>query len=385
MIITENIKIRINSSNNKYYKSIGYDIKNGQEIEVPIKHLYKGSHSLIHVKCDICEEEKYIEYRNYIKSSNLYGYYSCSPKCSQYKNRLTNLKKYGYTNPSQSDIIKEKTIKTNLEKYGFKYYLQTEDKKEKTIKTNLKKYGFDSHNKSIDVKNKKIQTCLKNYNVKNPSQSNIIKKQKIKTSLKNYGVEYPSQTKEIKEKTKMTNLMLYGYESPQQNKKIKEKIENTNLIRYGNRNPFQNEIIKEKIKKTNIKKYGCEHYKQSNFFKKQYIKNYFNKYGILPNDKNLKFKQYRNVVKNLTLNNKKILIENWNGYDFYDGEYIKDNFNLKFYDKNYPTIDHKISVYYGFINNIPAEEISRIENLCITKKSLNSKKNKKCYEGKKES
>ena len=45
------------------------------------------------------------------------------------------------------------------------------------------------------------------------------------------------------------------------------------------------------------------------------------------------------------------------------------------YDKSYPTIDHKISVFNGFINNISPEEISQLENLCITKRTNNSKKN----------
>jgi hypothetical protein len=37
-------------------------------------------------------------------------------------------------------------------------------------------------------------------------------------------------------------------------------------------------------------------------------------------------------------------------------------------------IYHKISVFYGFNNGIPAEEISKIGNLCITKRTNNSKK-----------
>jgi hypothetical protein len=50
--------------------------------------------------------------------------------------------------------------------------------------------------------------------------------------------------------------------------------------------------------------------------------------------------------------------------------------NLPHTDPNYPTIDHKISTYYGFINNIPIDVISNVENLCITKRSINSSKNR---------
>ena len=36
-----------------------------------------------------------------------------------------------------------------------------------------------------------------------------------------------------------------------------------------------------------------------------------------------------------------------------------------------------MSVFYGFKNNIIAQEISKLENLCITKKHINSAKNYK--------
>ena len=64
----------------------------------------------------------------------------------------------------------------------------------------------------------------------------------------------------------------------------------------------------------------------------------------------------------------------WNGYDYYDNEYIKENYKLNYNDNNYPTIDHKISIYYGFSNNIEPYIISNTDNLCITKKEINRKK-----------
>lgn len=41
---------------------------------------------------------------------------------------------------------------------------------------------------------------------------------------------------------------------------------------------------------------------------------------------------------------------------------------------NHKNIDHKISVYYVYINNIPTSEIGSLENSYITKRSINSKK-----------
>jgi hypothetical protein len=77
---------------------------------------------------------------------------------------------------------------------------------------------------------------------------------------------------------------------------------------------------------------------------------------------------------NLTHKNKKIIYANWNGFDYYDGEYIKNNFKYDSRSSNYPTVDHKISIRYGYDNNISAEEISDLDNLCITKKKINTSK-----------
>lgn len=96
----------------------------------------------------------------------------------------------------------------------------------------------------------------------------------------------------------------------------------------------------------------------------------------IPDEKLTEWQIYRRKVVNITNRLRKNLFQTWNGYDFYDGEYIKENLFLPPKDKNYPTIDHKMSVYYGFINNIEPEEIANIENLCITKRKINSSKNK---------
>jgi len=38
---------------------------------------------------------------------------------------------------------------------------------------------------------------------------------------------------------------------------------------------------------------------------------------------------------------------------------------LRHLKKNYPTIDHKLSIFYGFINKIDPYIIADINNLCI--------------------
>jgi len=89
------------------------------------------------------------------------------------------------------------------------------------------------------------------------------------------------------------------------------------------------------------------------------------------------FNLYRKNCRRLTRLKIKELYINWSGYDYYDNEYIKDNLLLESISPKYPTIDHKISIYYGFSNGITEEEICDIINLCITKRSINSSKGSK--------
>jgi len=171
-------------------------------------------------------------------------------------------------------------------------------------------------------------------------------------------------------KTKMTNNEKYGVDNVSFLNNIKETIriksinnsdirtvkrEQTNIIKYGCKNPFQNQqIINDNVIKSRITK----------------IKN-----GRIISDEYFnEFELYKRYVNKLTYKNKKILIENWDGLDYYDGEYIKDNFKYDSRSSNYPTIDHKISIRYGYDNNIPVEQISSIDNLCITKKKINTSK-----------
>ena len=79
MIINKTTKIILNSSNINRYKGFGYIGNVGNEIEVDIKHLSKGSHALIPVKCDKCGIDKEIEY-NQLVSYDYIDFYFCFQK-----------------------------------------------------------------------------------------------------------------------------------------------------------------------------------------------------------------------------------------------------------------------------------------------------------------
>jgi hypothetical protein len=179
-----------------------------------------------------------------------------------------------------------------------------------------------------------------------------------------------SLTKEVLEKRKNTCQEKYGVNVPCKNDEIKDKLKNT----INSKSLLEKEEIKQKRENTSLERYGVYNVNQIEEVLIKSKNTRIKKGNQIPDDKLSSFKLYRKKVTSLTNKNKRELFNLWDGKDFYDNEYIKDNLNLNKYSRLYPTIDHKTSVFYGFINNIQPEEISKMENLCITKRTNNSKK-----------
>ena len=89
---------------------------------------------------------------------------------------------------------------------------------------------------------------------------------------------------------------------------------------------------------------------------------------------NFDWKQYWKRCDWLTRKIRKQMLETWDGYDYIDGEYIKDNLKLHYSDKNYPTLDHIKSRSQCFKEGLSPYEATTIENLKWTKRVNNSKK-----------
>ena len=281
MILDKKLNVKIAKYNIEHYINF-FDVKLGDVIEIDTElHLQSGSNKKINVKCDLCEEQRYIKYQAYTKNINScikYPIYTCD-KCSHIK-------------------LKE----TNKEKYGVEYYSQHEDRNEKVKNTSIERYGVDHYSKTTDY--------LENRN-------------------------------------------------------------KTNLERFGFVNPFMDT---ERIKSSFIDKYGVDHPSklltedgEAYFFLGQWT----------PRSKKTEWDLYKSTVRNQTKQNIKLL--DWDGTDFYDGTYIKDNFTLHHFENDYPTIDHKISIYDGFLNNISTHIISSVDNICWTKRIINITKNKKSH------
>jgi hypothetical protein len=182
------------------------------------------------------------------------------------------------------------------------------------------------------------------------------------TFNKNYGC-VSSQHPDIKLKQSKTNNELYGGNSPQCDKSVKQKSYDTMIEKYGFQYSLQNEVIKDKFL-ANIDRTV-----------EKTIKTKVER-GLMVDYNNWDtYIEYRKLVLCETRKHKNKLFNEWNGLDYYDDEYIKDNSNVK--DKSYPSIDHKLSILYGFNNQIDPYKIGGINNLCITKRTNNSKKNSK--------
>jgi hypothetical protein len=169
----------------------------------------------------------------------------------------------------------------------------------------------------------------------------------------------------------------YGEDNPSKIKSCIDKRKNTCVEKYGSEYIISSEYSKKKIKETLEERYGGHQSRVPEIRDKITLKGKETKIKnglIIPDEDLSDWLLYRRFVRKLTERNRKFLLEKWDGIDYYDGEYIKDNFNLSHTDPLFPTLDHKISIIYGFKNDIPLEDISKIENLCMTKRKINSSK-----------
>jgi len=142
--------------------------------------------------------------------------------------------------------------------------------------------------------------------------------------------------------------------------------------KYGVDNVSQFKKFKEKRTQTIKDRYNVSHYSKSIEYRKYNEKL---KKWIPLNEIN-EFEKYRRMVWNITKNHKTKLFSEWNNKCYYTNTKLFKN--VHYNNPNYPVIDHKISIYNGFKNNINHEIIGNINNLCICSRIINSKKGILC-------
>ena len=367
MIKEKKVFIPINQRNVTFYKNLGYNIDlSSKELEISVSDILGGSSVKITAICEICGSENSIMYSKYKKNYERGGFnfYSCFG-CKNVKKEMTCLDKWGVKSFSETDEFKEKFKNTCLEKFGVENPNMLTEIRDKTTVTCIKKYGVCSPLLTSEV----IES-----NRKWMSSPEFKSKSKL-TLLNKWGVDSYSKTDEFKKKISM------------QKDKIVEKMKKTFLEKWGVEYVSQTdnwkskylsklEEIESKKKRTCLDRYGFENVSQVEHIYDRIIKTKIDNCQIIPVESLSDWESYKRKVRKITNKNKTKLYENWDGVDYYDGEKIIKYLSLSHVNRNYPTIDHKISVYFGFINNISPEIIGSMDNLCLTKRYINCIKGK---------
>lgn len=326
MFKEEEVFIKVNSRNINYYREIGYEVSNqnfnGSVIlKVKTKDIPSQSHFRIEAICEICGSENTLSVCKYYVNlnRNSKGYYSCF-KCKNIEKEKTCIEKYGVSSFSKTEQFKKsESLKWKGIQKG----------SEKGRKTSLERYGVESYFQTDE---------MREMNRKWMSSDEFRSKSK-ETSVARYGKDMFCKTEKFKEIIRENKEVIVN--------KIKKSFQE----KYGVDWPSKVESIVDKSNKT----------KELNGFK-------------IPIDNLSDFDKYRKLVRKITNRNKKNLFENWDGFDYYDKEFIKGNFSYSSNHRLYPSIDHKISVMFGYLNDISADDVGDISNLCITKKFINSTK-----------
>ena len=334
--------ITIQRCNVRKYKKMGFQCVVGDIISVSIQNLIElGSILKIDIICDICNKE-------FTRQARQIRVRDTGDKCCHgCVNRLLNLK-----DPSLSHLsVKERKDLSDIKKYDQVGL----SKKDKIKHTNLKKFGVENPFQSNDIKEKIKQTHLIKYGTEHACQSEIVKNKIKHTNLKKFGVENAYQAEEVKENIKKTKLERYDNEYFNN---VEKRIQ-TNLENYGVGHSFQREDIKEIIRITNK-----EYKKSPEFFEFRRQLRETNFWGEYRTDRtdwvNYKYLVWmhtkRNNLSSLDNYNKRSLAGTEGGYQ----------------------LDHKISIKFGFDNNICPSVIGNINNIEFIPWKENIKKSNNC-------
>lgn len=263
-----------------------------------------------------------------------------------------------------------------------------------TIYSNYGYYSFCSSACLIEF-NKTLRVLPDNYGeimkqrLSSVDHAVAITKRK-ETNLIKYGVEYVSQIEGCHEKARDTCMERYGEYKDFGNKKIHDVAMNVIKENYDSVNDKRKLFWTDETKKstletrrnTCLERYGVDSISKIEDMLAKVRKTREDAGDWIPSHLQKPYKAYRLQIKSLTLKQKQKLFDNWDGMCYYTGkklltpEMIKNIPNFVYYEHgDYPTIDHKISCHYGFLNNLPPEQIASYDNLCICSLFINCSKN----------
>lgn len=325
------------------------------------------------IKYEIGEHPKCIQCGDLTHVSNIKIHSMCK-KCSKMvgDSKIKQKAIIRFSDENIKNEIIKKRIETNIKTYGVNYASQSEQVKTKSKKTNLQKYGQETTLNLKNVKDARNKSLLDNKDIINIKRKNA------------WTVDKVNQAKDVREQTLIN---LYGVNTvmkidgvidkiSQSNKisqnlpEVRQKIIDTLLLRYSVTSISKLDSTKDKIRETSNIRYGSNHYLSSNIRRRECEES--GKWT--PLDLVSDFRRYHRLCISETNKNKKQLFLLWNGKCHYTGEILITD-KLKYNDTKYRTIDHKISIFNGFVNNTPPVEIGALGNLVVCSRSINSRKN----------
>lgn len=119
---------------------------------------------------------------------------------------LKRARQLGLSDRKTSDVCR----KSNMEKYGYEFPFQSDDIQQKVKRTFMDKYNVINPSQLPDWKQKREQTCLQRFGETNNSKTKDWLDKHNKTSLEKFGEINNSKTREWKEKTYSTQQEHYG-------------------------------------------------------------------------------------------------------------------------------------------------------------------------------
>lgn len=184
------------------------------------------------------------------------------------------------------------------------------------------------------------------------------------TMLKKYGKKFYVETDEFKEKSKITYMKNWGVENPMGSEELRKLHEKSMLEKYNITHTLQKGTqFREQAIKTVKEKYGNSQIMRTAYMRK--LKEASNMW--IPLEQKNNFELYKRIVEWFTLDSIRINdIENFHKRGRLDLK--NDAFHL----------DHRISVYAGFKNNIPPFIIGSLYNLEMIPAIINCSKQQKC-------
>jgi hypothetical protein len=203
------------------------------------------------------------------------------------------------------------------------------------------------------------------YNLLSDIQKENRNKKRTKTVNDKYG-GYTLESEELNRKMRSTMITLYGVEHAFQSKEIKKKTIDSWVGKYGVSNPSKLDSIKKKIESILMLKYSVNNAGLIDVEKriKAAIKTKKEKGLIIPDEFISDYKKYQKECRRKTEKN----------YKNYKNLVNPSNFERVTNGKSGHQLDHKYSVFNGFIDGINTDTISHPCNLQMIKWEENRKK-----------